>query len=333
MSILIVTRSDDHEGVDEVAALLRDAGETVHRLDTDRFPTEVRLSLEFGDGAPRLELVDGVPPVDLGTVTAVWYRRQQVGAHIPRELDPQLRAAAIGESRAVLLGLLHALPAFQLDPWAAVRHADHKPLQLALAGQVGLRVPRALVTNDPARVRAFAAACPAGLVTKTLSSFAVVEGGEELVVFTTAIEPGDLDDLDGLALSPMTFQERVRAVREYRVTVVGRELFVGVLERDPDEVDWRRKGHQDAPRWRAGTLPAAEAAALLRLADRLGLNYGAADLLEDADGTFWFLEINPAGEYQWLARHAGLPIAEALVDVLRGEAPRRPAVPPGWSVG
>ncbi len=328
MSILLVTRSDDHPGVVDVADALTAAGETVHRLDTDRFPTEVRLTLGFGDVHPVLELRDG-EPVDLSAVTAVWYRRSHPARLLPRDLDPQLRSAAVGESRAVILGLLHALPAFHLDHWASVRHAEQKPLQLALAGEVGLRVPRTLVTNDPERVRAFAAGCPGGLVTKTLSSFAVYEQGEERVVFTTPIGAEDLEDLDGLALAPMTFQERIRPVREYRATVVGRRVFTGVLAQEGDEVDWRRRGNTRAPLWRAAGLPEPVEAALLRLADRLGLNYGAADLLEDERGDFWFLEINPAGEFQWLARHAGLPLAQAIADVLRGEAPRRPPVPCG----
>ncbi len=30
---------------------------------------------------------------------------------------------------------------------------------------------------------------------------------------------------------------------------------------------------------------------------RLGLCYGALDLVEDLDGVFWFLEINPSGQF------------------------------------
>jgi hypothetical protein len=33
--------------------------------------------------------------------------------------------------------------------------------------------------------------------------------------------------------------------------------------------------------------------------------------------------VNPAGEFMWLLRYPGLPIAEALADVLVGRAARR----------
>jgi len=36
-----------------------------------------------------------------------------------------------------------------------------------------------------------------------------------------------------------------------------------------------------------------------------------------------FLEVNPAGEFFWLDRDGGLPISEAIADVMLGLAPRR----------
>ena len=58
--------------------------------------------------------------------------------------------------------------------------------------------------------------------------------------------------------------------------------------------------------------------------DRLGLNYGACDFIVTPEGRHVFLEVNPAGEFFWLEKHPGLPIAGALADVLLGLAPRRP---------
>lgn len=330
--ILLVTRSDDHDGVADVAAALRGLGERPLRLDTDRFPTDLRLSLHQRDAGERfvLETPDG--DVDLAAVTAVWYRRLHPAQGLPGDLDPQLRAASAGESRAALLGLLHALPAFQLDPWAAVRRAEQKPLQLSLARRSGLDIPRTLTTNDPAAVRDFARECDGALVAKMLSSFAVYEAGEERVVFTNPVAASDLDELEGLSLCPMTFQERVAGVREHRVTVVGDRVFASSLEAGLSaraHTDWRRDGGALAAQWRPSTLPAGVTRGLLALMDRLGLNYGAADLIETPDGRFVFLECNPAGEFYWVERSAGHAITDAIAGVLAGRAPRRPSVAPG----
>ena len=57
--------------------------------------------------------------------------------------------------------------------------------------------------------------------------------------------------------------------------------------------------------------------------DALGLNYGAFDFIVTPEGRHVFLEVNPAGEFMWLMRNPGLPIHEALADVLSGRAARR----------
>jgi glutathione synthase/RimK-type ligase-like ATP-grasp enzyme len=48
---------------------------------------------------------------------------------------------------------------------------------------------------------------------------------------------------------------------------------------------------------------------------KLGLVFGAIDLVKSFD-KFYFLEINPNGEWAWLQKEAGLPIAETIVDYL-----------------
>lgn len=57
--------------------------------------------------------------------------------------------------------------------------------------------------------------------------------------------------------------------------------------------------------------------------DYFRLNYGAIDIIVTPDGRHVFLEVNPVGEFFWLERYPGLPIAESIADVLLGRAHRR----------
>ena len=163
MIVLIITHSGDNESVESVARAVAERGGSAVRLDTDRFPSEVRLAARYGGtGRERVTFNTGAAGgdgFDLGEVGAVWHRRLSVAARLPRELDAQLRAASVGESRAALLGVLAGLTAFRVDPEQAIRRAEQKPLQLRVARELGLEVPRTLVTNDPAAVREFYAAC------------------------------------------------------------------------------------------------------------------------------------------------------------------------------
>jgi glutathione synthase/RimK-type ligase-like ATP-grasp enzyme len=324
MAILIVTHSRDNEAPLSVARALEARGERVYRFDTDLFPTGVQLSLDEAGGG-RLSGPSGV--LELSDVTAVWYRRNSTGAGIPHDMDPQLRQPSVEESRRVVFGMMAALGVFQLDSLEVVRRAEHKPLQLKLARTLGLEVPRTLMTNDPEAVRAFAASCPAGVVTKMMASFAVYdERGKEQVVFTTPLKPEELEDLEGLDLCPMTFQERLVKAVELRVTVVGERVMAAAIDSQalPNaREDWRREGAALVDAWKPYTLPEPVHARVLGLMDALGLNYGAFDFIVTPEGRHVFLEVNPSGEFMWLMRNPGLPIDEALADVLTGRAARR----------
>ena len=228
--------------------------------------------------------------------------------------------------------MMTALGVFQLDALDVVRRAEHKPLQLKLARALGMEVPRTLMTNDPEAVRTFAASCPDGVVTKMMSSFAVYdEQGREQVVFTTPLESRELEDLEGLDLCPMTFQERLTKQVELRVTVVGERVMAAAIDSQalPNaREDWRREGAALIDAWKPYALPERLRAQIVRLMDALGLNYGAFDFIVTPEGRHVFLEVNPAGEFMWLMRNPGLPIDEALADVLSGRAVRRSSPKP-----
>src|SRR6185503_4072026 len=98
MAILLVTHTRDNESVELVTGALDRRGERAYRLDTDLYPTEVRLSLGEEEGAGPGRIDGPVGPLDLSEVTAIWYRRNAIGAAIPADLDPQLRRPSVEES-------------------------------------------------------------------------------------------------------------------------------------------------------------------------------------------------------------------------------------------
>lgn len=332
MKLLVSTHSQEHEGGDLVIETLRDRGHRVARLDTDLFPTRVRLVTRYGPGGERFTLVPETgPAVDLDDVEATWHRRYYVGRDLPKDLDPQLRRPSVEESRRTLQGLVHCLDGFHFDRLEAGGLARSKPWQLKVARQLGFDLPRTLLTNDAGAVRAFAAEVRAetghDLVTKMMTSFAVEdEEGRESVVYTNRLGEDDLRDLDGLDLCPMTFQERIPKKLELRVTVIGHRVFAAAVDSQALETareDWRRDGVGLLDAWEPYDLPADRKEKIVALCDRLGLNYGALDLILTPDDRHVFLEINPVGEFYWLEKACGFPLIESLADLLVDPSTRR----------
>ena len=282
MTVLIITRSDDNECVDSVAAAIKRKGGRPVRFDTDKFPTEVRLIAEYQPRAERLLLISEAGELDLREVTAIWHRRLEIGGRIPAALDPQIRMASTEESARTVKGMLESLNAFRMDPEPIIRRAENKQVQIQVARELGFDTPRTLITNDPDAVRAFAKACENGIVTKMLSSFAVYEDGVEKVVFTNPVEDEDLKHLDGLKLCPMTFQEQVPKALELRVTVVGDQVFAASIDSQASgaaHFDWRKDGVALLEQWQAYELPGEIKRRLLLLMDYFKLNYGAVDFI------------------------------------------------------
>ncbi len=321
MSILIVTHSEDNDSVVRVAEIINSRGGCAIRFDTDRYPTDLRLTAYQGTSDERLTLTNDEGEFDLREVTAIWHRRINFGAHLPAGLDRQLRHASLGETSAAAHGMLSSLKAFRMDHLHHIRHAENKQLQLQVARELGLITPRTLTTNDPAAVRAFAKSCDGGLVTKMLSSFAIYEEGKELVVFTNPVKPEDLEDLSGLTLCPATFQELLPKSLEIRATVVGDRVLSAAVDSQVSARaahDWRRDGLRMLQDWHSYQLPSDVEDKILRLMDYFHLNYGALDIILTPDNQHVFLELNPCGEFFWLERAPGLPISEAIADVLLG---------------
>lgn len=113
-------------------------------------------------------------------------------------------------------------------------------------------------------------------------------------------------------------QEWIDKRFECRAVVVGDRVFTVAIHADSatGRVDWR--SDYDALRYEAIDLPAPVRDALVDLHSRLGLVYGACDLIVTPEGETVFLEVNQGGEWGWLAAECELPIASALADALCG---------------
>ncbi|MEM8952119.1 MAG: MvdC/MvdD family ATP grasp protein [Pseudomonadota bacterium] len=324
MKTLIITRSDDNRCIETVSSALRARNIEPIRLNTDHYPDRIRLSSSYGQKERRiLETEEG--RFDLSDLTAVWYRRFNAGAGLPSSLGDTY-SASLQETRRTLFGMIATLPCFHLDPLESVRATDHKELQLRRAVELGLDVPKTLITNDPAEVRAFYDIVGGDMITKMQHSFAIYRTGIENVVFTNVVGPDDLTDLEGLRYCPMTFQERLDKQLELRVTVVGQKVMSAAIDsqkRKDTAIDWRRDGMGLLDCWEAYELPADIESKLLKLTAQFGLNYAACDFILTPSGRHVFLEINAVGEFFWLEMAPGLPISESIADLLAGYAPRQ----------
>jgi len=316
--VIVVVSHEGDEHAPPVLRRLRRRGVEAVLVDLADFPGRADIALRYGKRGAGGELRTRSGPIPAREITAVWWRRPQP-FDMGRRLAYADAAFSFRQVMEALAGFAASLDALWVnDPWRDAA-AGHKPLQLARAGRVGLRVPRTLVTNDPTRARAFLGAQGRRrMIQKALH--ATAEDWRP----TRLLGSDDLDRLDGVRQAPVVFQEYVPGV-DVRVTVVGDRLF-------PAEIDARKTASpedfrpvlEEAP-MAPCALPAAVERGLRALVAELGLRFAAIDLRRKDDGEHVFLEVNPSGQWLFVEERTGLRITDAVARLLagrRGRAPR-----------
>jgi glutathione synthase/RimK-type ligase-like ATP-grasp enzyme len=189
---------------------------------------------------------------------------------------------------------------------SAMTSNNSKPFQAGLLERCGFTVPPALITNDPAAVRAFAAE-HGRLVYKSVS-------GARSIVQT--LDSGSLRRLDRVRALPTQFQKYVAGV-DLRVHVAGDELHA--TEVCSEAVDYRyasRNGHDVTVR--PHLLPADVADRCLGAARALQLPFCGLDLRRTPAGDYVCFEANPMPAYSYYQLAADQPIAASLIRYLAG---------------
>ena len=317
-AVLLLTHSSDFYTVDLVSEALAHMGVRPIRFNTDLFPSRVKLSARAGDERATLLLTEADEQISADEVRAVWARK----IWMPRmsdDLDERYRSMCVSESAAALEGFLDALhhARWVNDP-DRQRNAENKQRQLRLAARAGLRVPRTLVTNDPAAARRFFAETEGQTVAKLLRPLTISMDAVEPFVYTNRVREEDLNGAESLRHSPMVFQELIPKACELRVAYVAGDIFAGALDAvgtSRGHTDWRRAA-PDECRWQKAQLPTDVASGLKALMSELGLAFGAVDLICTPSGEHVFLEVNPGGEWGMLQRDLGLPISQAIARAL-----------------
>ncbi|WP_235922235.1 hypothetical protein [Lentzea tibetensis] len=185
-----------------------------------------------------------------------------------------------------------------------------------MAAASGLDVPRTVITNVPEDSDSHHEYLGPSVIYKTLASASVTDGHLMSLVYTTDVSRADMADCR-VALTAHQFQERVPKVRDVRATVVGSQIFATEIIADASSrgrLDWR--ADYTSLRYECTHLPPAVETALLLLLRRLGLTFAAADFVVTADDRYYFVDLNPAGQWGWIEAATGLPIAAAIADLL-----------------
>lgn len=189
-------------------------------------------------------------------------------------------------------------------------YAENKMVQLKVAKELGFNIPKTLLANNVDYMDYL----PDSLIIKSLDTAIFNLGDTEAFVYTNTVDKAELKEAE-LSIAPIIIQENLSNKIDYRITVVGDTVFAVkiLIENNGVIGDWRKE--KDNVKFVPIDLPISIAKMCSNLINELGLSFGAIDLIYK-DNEFYFIEVNPTGEWAWLVDSANQKIYEAICDYL-----------------
>lgn len=278
-------------------------------IDLAKFPKNARINCHYHQYGYSLEYNErNSGAVDFREISSVWWRRPQAF-----EFEDQIKDInfAQSECKDAIDGLWSALElqAHWVNPPLFDEAAHRKGYQLALANELGLLTPETLITNSPKQARNF------------------IENGKKLIYKpfggtsdewreTRIVGEQEIENIAQARHAPLIFQEFIPGI-DYRVTVIGDQIFPAAIDAREGSYPVDFRINTTGVRITEAELPGNITQHITTLMRRLNLSYGAIDFrLHEETGEFYFLEINPAGQWLFVEDQTQQPIAETLARFL-----------------
>ncbi|WP_326594976.1 MvdC/MvdD family ATP grasp protein [Streptomyces sp. NBC_01803] len=327
--VAVITEPDNLTA-DRVVLELGELGVPVVRFDLADFPRDMTLNASLSPAGWHGTLSVHGRTVALQELRAIWWWHPGP----PRIALDGLCAAeaewAREEAMAGVAGVLAALECEHVNHPSRTRAAQSKPGALASAAACGLNVPATWIGNHPGAARGFARETPGGVVGKALTRpWIACPDGTSRSLHTTPVDHRAIDS--GIGLGAHQLQHRVVKDHEVRLTVVGGEMFAARIDAHSPAAREDFRADYGALTYRHTQVPDTVREGITRLMAHYGLLVAAIDLLVDEQGHWWLVDLNPAGQWDWLQKELpALPLAQAMAELLASGRPtaKQPAVSP-----
>lgn len=198
----------------------------------------------------------------------------------------------------------------------------NKLIVLEIAASLGLSVPETYVSNQlPAEV----GSAPEKFITKSMSDGIFLWdydiGHKGYFTYTEEISTVHLRDSLQETLTPSLIQKKIDKEFEIRSFYLDGKFYSCAIISQNDKqtsVDYRKYNFQNQNRNIPIKLPEDISIKLKKLFSILDLNTGSVDLIVDKRGEYYFLEINPSGQWGRMSDVCNYGLDEIIANWLMG---------------
>ncbi len=235
-------------------------------------------------------------------VNIIWYRR----FYYDFELNKNVQSKFYNKLNSEVLSELDTLTTFLVKVFKDKKwmpsfegHRLNKLEELAIARRVGLNVPKSIITNNKKDLTTFFETCTNGIITKATGNKSFyVDGENTYFAFTKAIDKETINNLDD-SFFPSFFQEKIQSEFEIRIFALENDFYAtAIICSDKlNEIDRKIYYQSDKTHSVPFNLPMEFQQLLTKFMNLSNLNTGCFDILKCTNGLYYFLEVNPVGQY------------------------------------
>ncbi len=191
---------------------------------------------------------------------------------------------------------------------------------LFLAKKLGLKVPNTLVTSTLEELRVFYQK-KENIITKAIDRASFPYGKKEKLRGLTST----LSDSDLSAKSfffPSKFQEKIDKAYELRIFYINKQFYVSAIFSQLDnqtETDFRNYNNDKPNRTPPYKLPIYIEQKLCAFMQKLNMKSGSIDMIVTKQKEYFFLEVNPVGQFRQVSRPCNFFLEEKFVNFFKNE--------------
>lgn len=272
--------------------------------------------------------------IDFSSVNTIWYRRwnyKNSGKFSETENVQEINnlyqiTSCIQSDAYVVNGFFFSQ--FKADiSWLCNPNtsANSKPLQLKLARKVDLNIPETIVTNNKLELKLFKKKNKR-IICKPLTNNPTLNIDNDIFSSYTSIVDDELIETISDYFFPSFFQQEIKKEFEIRVFFLNGETYSMAIFTQDDEktkVDQRKYNYQNPNKRIPFQLPEEIEIRIKNFMDRISLNIGVIDLICTPDNKFYFLEVNPQGQFEDISKICGYNLEEKIAKFLIDEDKRK----------
>jgi len=168
---------------------------------------------------------------------------------------------------------------------------------LRTAHDIGLKTPNSIVTSDKSILKNFLKD-KVSLLNKSLGEGKSIKFKEKQYPFYT----NKIENLEKItnSFSPSLFQEYIEKDVELRIFFLENQFYPMAIfsqNNEKTKTDFRNYDREKPNRLCSYRIPQEIQYKLSKLMKRINLNTGSIDIIKGTDGEYYFLEVNPSGQF------------------------------------